>query len=76
MPTTALSAKTRCPAQLFSVLVGVGTAYIPGFDTTTGGNPNYQIGRMPAKHLIARGHRRIAFAHLRDARQDPYGAPP
>jgi len=46
---------------------------IPGFDTTTGGNLNYQIGRMQAEHLIARGYRRIAFAHLRDARQDPYG---
>ena len=46
---------------------------IPGFDTTTGGNLNYEIGRLQAEHLVARGYRRIAFAHLRDNRLDPYG---
>ncbi|MGO4592574.1 LacI family DNA-binding transcriptional regulator [Leifsonia sp. 2TAF2] len=46
---------------------------VPGFDTTTGGNLNYQIGRIQAEHLVARGYTRLAFAHLRDARQDPYG---
>lgn len=33
---------------------------------------NY-VGRVQAEHLHRRGHRRLAFAHLRDARQDPYG---
>jgi DNA-binding LacI/PurR family transcriptional regulator len=34
---------------------------------------NQAIGTMQARHLIARGHQRIAFAHLKDARQDPFG---
>jgi len=51
---------------------------VPGFDTSTGadapsGNVNYEIGRLQAEHLVARGYKRIAFAHLRDRRQDPYG---
>lgn len=46
---------------------------VPGFDTTTGGDLNYAIGRIQAEHLVARGYQRIAFAHLRDSRLDPYG---
>ena len=46
---------------------------VPGFDTTTGGDLNYAIGRIQAEHLVARGYRRLAFAHLRDSRLDPYG---
>lgn len=46
---------------------------VPGFDTTTGGNLNYEIGRIQAEHLVSRGYRNLAFAHLRDARQDPFG---
>src|SRR3954463_15344085 len=46
---------------------------VPGFDTSVGGDLNYEIGRMQAEHLIAQGYRRLAFAHLRDERQDPYG---
>lgn len=34
---------------------------------------NRAIGELQARTLIARGHRRLAFAHLRDARQDPFG---
>ena len=34
---------------------------------------NRTIGAMQARHLIAHGHTRLAFAHLRDARQDPFG---
>ncbi|PRY13947.1 LacI family DNA-binding transcriptional regulator [Kineococcus rhizosphaerae] len=47
---------------------------VPGFDTTTDGDLNADIGRLQAQHLVARGYRRLAFAHLRDSRQDPYGA--
>jgi len=43
------------------------------FDTSTGGDLNYEIGRIQAEHLVARGFKRLAFAHLRDTREDPYG---
>ncbi|WP_372984764.1 LacI family DNA-binding transcriptional regulator [Microbacterium sp.] len=46
---------------------------VPAFDTSTGGNLNYAIGRIQAEHLVAQGYRYIAFAHLRDNRLDPYG---
>lgn len=46
---------------------------VPAFDTATGDNLNYAIGRIQAEHLVARGYQRLAFAHLKDARQDPYG---
>ncbi|MFE1665768.1 LacI family DNA-binding transcriptional regulator [Microbacterium sp. P02] len=46
---------------------------VPGFDTSSGEDLNYAIGRMQAEHLIDRGYRRLAFAHLRDNRQDPFG---
>lgn len=36
---------------------------------------NREIGRLQAEHLASRGHRSIAFAHLRDARQDVFGSP-
>jgi DNA-binding LacI/PurR family transcriptional regulator len=35
---------------------------------------NYAIGALQADHLVGRGHARLAFALLHDARQDPYGA--
>lgn len=46
---------------------------VPGFDTVSGVNPNAVIGRLQAEHLISRGFRKLAFAHLDDARLDPYG---
>ena len=46
---------------------------IPGFDTAEGGDLNDEIGRIQAEHLVSRGYRRLAFAHLRDERQDPFG---
>lgn len=36
---------------------------------------NAQIGALQARYLIGRGYRRLAYAHLRDARQDPFGGP-
>jgi len=47
---------------------------IPHFDTSQGVDLNAVIGAMQARHLAERGYPRIAFAHLRDSRQDPYGA--
>lgn len=36
---------------------------------------NARIGSLQARFLIGRGHRRLAYAHLRDARDDPFGRP-
>ncbi|MGO4681782.1 LacI family DNA-binding transcriptional regulator [Microbacterium sp. 2MCAF23] len=48
---------------------------VPGFDGSVEGavNLNFVVGRLQAEHLIERGFRQLAFAHLRDARQDPFG---
>jgi DNA-binding LacI/PurR family transcriptional regulator len=34
---------------------------------------DHTIGRMQADHLIERGYTRLAYAHLRDDRDDPFG---
>lgn len=34
---------------------------------------NREIGVIQAKHLVERGYRRLAFAHLVDSRGDPFG---
>lgn len=47
---------------------------VPGFDTDIDGDRNYDIGLLQAQHLIDRGFRRLAFAHLSDLRADPFGA--
>jgi len=36
---------------------------------------NAQIGKLQAQYLIDRGYRQLAYAHLRDARSDPFGGP-
>jgi DNA-binding LacI/PurR family transcriptional regulator len=36
---------------------------------------NRAIGALQADYLISRGHSRLAFAHLRDQRQYPFGEP-
>ncbi|WP_354261626.1 substrate-binding domain-containing protein [Agrococcus sp. UYP10] len=41
--------------------------------TTARSDLNHEIGALQAQHLAERGHRRLAYAHLRDARQDPFG---
>ena len=49
---------------------------VKAFDPATAGPPrdvNAEIGAVQARHLIARGYARLAFAHLHDARQDPFG---
>lgn len=35
---------------------------------------NRMIGQIQGRALVAGGYRRLAFAHLQDARQDPFGA--
>ncbi|MFJ9390784.1 LacI family DNA-binding transcriptional regulator [Nocardioides sp. NPDC101246] len=44
-------------------------------DPSTQGHADYNeaIGSLQARTLIDRGHTRLAFAHLHDARQDPFG---
>lgn len=49
---------------------------VKAFDPATVGprrDVNAEIGSLQARHLIARGFTRLAFAHLHDARQDPFG---
>lgn len=36
---------------------------------------NAQIGAVQARYLIGRGYQRLAYARLRDARNDPFGGP-
>lgn len=36
---------------------------------------NSEIGRLQARHLIDRGYRNLAYAHLHDARSDTFGGP-
>jgi DNA-binding LacI/PurR family transcriptional regulator len=49
---------------------------VRAFDPMTAGpsrDVNADIGAIQARHLIARGYRKLAFAHLQDARQGPFG---
>lgn len=48
-------------------------AFDPAADYVERGDANVEIGAMQARYLIERGYPRIAFAHLQDARQDPFG---
>ncbi|WP_394551957.1 LacI family DNA-binding transcriptional regulator [Agromyces sp. MMS24-JH15] len=54
----------------------IGDRGVLGLDpASTGDNDyNHAIGLLQGRTLIEHGHRRLAFAHLRDARQDPFGA--
>ncbi|MFD3684195.1 LacI family DNA-binding transcriptional regulator [Nocardiopsis sp. NPDC058631] len=49
------------------------TAIDPG--KTSRPDANAEIGALQARHLIDRGYRRLVYAHLRDARADPFGGP-
>lgn len=44
-------------------------------DTTPGVDINAQIGALQARHLISKGYRSLAYAHLQDSRNDPFGMP-
>ena len=55
------------------LLAGRGVAaFDPGAGNPTA-NANFDIGALQARHLISRGYTRLGFAHLEDARQDPFG---
>lgn len=41
--------------------------------TTSESDANVMIGELQARYLVKHGHTRLAFAHLHDARQDPFG---
>ncbi|MFE4835229.1 LacI family DNA-binding transcriptional regulator [Arthrobacter sp. NPDC056691] len=44
-------------------------------DESENADVNAKIGMLQARHLIGRGYRKLAYAHLRDARSDPFGGP-
>lgn len=46
---------------------------VPWFDPSPARDFDFRIGQLQADHLIDRGYKRLAFAHLQDARQDPFG---
>jgi DNA-binding LacI/PurR family transcriptional regulator len=48
---------------------------VEAIDSASSSHPdtNYEIGRLQAQHLIERGYRRLAYAHLHDARSDVFG---
>lgn len=50
---------------------------VKAFDPSTSEpreDPNLHIGTIQARHLVERGYTRLAFAHLQDTRQDPFGS--
>ncbi|WP_395243247.1 LacI family DNA-binding transcriptional regulator [Agromyces sp. MMS24-K17] len=54
----------------------IGDRGVHGLDPTSTGETEYNhaIGLLQGRTLIKHGYRRLAFAHLADARQDPFGA--
>lgn len=50
-----------------------GVQFIASSPIDTDSGANQEIGRLQVRHLVERGHRTIAFARLRDARQDVFG---
>lgn len=54
----------------------IGDRGVHGLDPSSSSELDYNhaIGMLQGRTLIAHGHRRLAFAHLQDARQDPFGA--
>ncbi|ROQ00936.1 LacI family transcriptional regulator [Rathayibacter sp. PhB93] len=50
-----------------------GVQFIASSPLDSHSGANVDIGRLQVRHLSERGHRRIAFARLRDTRQDVFG---
>jgi len=71
-PRAVISFTSFSPSELALLdargVVAVDPGAVPGSD-----GPNRFIGNMQATHLVDRGYRRLAFAHLHDARQDVFG---
>ncbi|MDW4910925.1 LacI family DNA-binding transcriptional regulator [Streptomyces sp. ADMS] len=55
----------------------LGRRGVEAIDPESASHPdvNSEIGKLQARHLIDRGYRRLAYAHLHDARSDPFGGP-
>lgn len=49
-------------------------AFDPESSSTGRTDPNVEIGALQARYLVDRGYTRLVFAHLQDARLDPFGA--
>lgn len=50
-----------------------GVQFIASSPLDSDSGTNHEIGRLQVRHLSHQGHRRVAFARLRDARQDVFG---
>ncbi len=72
-PRAVLTLTTLPPGQR-ELLVRRGVEVLEP-DESSSADVNAQIGRLQARHLIERGYRKLAYAHLRDARSDPFGGP-
>jgi DNA-binding LacI/PurR family transcriptional regulator len=48
-------------------------AFDPGSSSGARTDPNVEIGALQARYLVDRGYTRLVFAHLQDARLDPFG---
>ena len=74
MKPRAVMTLTSLPADQRDLLLRRGVELLepatdPNFDL------NAHIGTVQAQYLIARGYKRLAYAHLRDMRNDPFGVP-
>lgn len=72
MKPRAILTITSLPEQQRALLVRRGVEVIEPSDGDAH-DVNAHIGAMQADHLISRGYRRLAFAHLVDTRSDPFG---
>ncbi|MDN4480465.1 LacI family DNA-binding transcriptional regulator [Demequina muriae] len=70
----ALLTMTPMPEAQRESLVARGVDVIEP-DLSEGSDINAQVGALQARYLIEKGHRSLAYAHLRDSRADPFGAP-
>ena len=72
MKPRAVLTLTALPAGQRELLVRRGVEVLEP-DESSNANVNARIGTLQARHLIERGYRSLGYAHLRDARSDPFG---
>ena len=71
-PRAVISITPLTSAELELLVERGVAAFAPNVADPTA-DANVAIGSLQARHLIACGYTRLAFAHLHDARQDPFG---
>lgn len=69
----AILTVTPLPPDLRAAIVERGVEVLEP-NPPAGTDVNSQIGKLQARHLVGHGYRRLAYAHLKDARMDPFGA--